>query len=168
MNKRVIKTVCLILLISVIIVGCSSSLKSENVILKNEAIAANENNNILKSEASAIKEKNEKLESSVNDLNKKLKELEKSLAKELPFENKSNMYPIYTANIDTYKREVGAYTYMPEEMDLNKKLSTLVKVLSEGYFKNLPIEILNIEEVDKKRIVTVNLKEAEENQIGQN
>ena len=164
MYKRLIKTVCLIFLISIIITGCSNSLKSENMILKNEAVAANEKNFRLNKEAIEIKEKNEKLENSVNDLNKKLKELEKSQVKELPFEKKSNIYAIYTANIDTYKKEVGVYIYIPKETDLNKKLSTLANVLSEVYFNNLPIEILNIEEVDKKKIVTVNLKEAKENQ----
>lgn len=164
MNMRIIKTGCLVFLISIIITGCSNSLKSENMILKNEVIVGNEKNLSLNKEAIVIKEKNEKLESTVNDLNKKLKELEKSLEKELPFEKKNNVYTIYTANLDRYKREVGVYIYMDKGIDINKKLSTLTKVLSEVYFNNLPIEILNIEEIDKKKIVTVNLKEAEENQ----
>jgi hypothetical protein len=53
---------------------------------------------------------------------------------------------------------------MPKETVLKKKLEILAKVMSEVYFSNLPIQVIRIEEIDKKKIAIVNLKESAENQ----
>jgi hypothetical protein len=152
MSKRTIKFSCSIFIISMIITGCSNSIKNENSILNEEIVV--------------LKEKNAELEKSINSLNDTLKEYENRKAKEKEehAELRNNMYPIYTANVDTYKKEVGTYIYVPKEADLKEKLINLAKGLSEVYFNNLPIEFVNIEEVDKNKILVVNLRESEDNQ----
>ncbi|MEG0774305.1 hypothetical protein [Clostridium sp.] len=152
MNKRIIKASCSIFTLCMVITGCDNSLKNENTILNEEIIV--------------LKEKNAELEKSINSLSDTLKEYEnrKAKEKEEQAELRNNMYPIYTANVDTYKKEVGTYIYLPKEADLKEKLSNLAKGLSEVYFNNLPIEIVSIEEVDKNKILVVNLRESEDNQ----
>jgi hypothetical protein len=152
MNKKLIKTGCLIVIISLIITGCSTSLKNEN--------------SILSQEITALKEKNSNLENKIADLNNKIKEqeIEFDKIKKTYFNKNDNMYPIYTADIDTYERKIDVYFYITKETVLKQKLQILSKVLSEAYFDNLPIKVLRIEEIDKKKIAIVNLSESAENQ----
>jgi hypothetical protein len=151
MIKRGIKLGCTIFIITGIITGCSNSLKNENSILNNE-------NTVLNNEISVVKEKNAELQKSIDSLNEKLKELENSVVNGISIEYRNNMYPIYTANIETYKKEVETYIYLPKEAELNQKLNTMARVLSEVYFNNLPIEISDIEEVDNKKNCSCKLK----------
>ncbi|TDT45756.1 hypothetical protein [Fonticella tunisiensis] len=150
MNKKIIKLASLILLISMLITGCSNSLKSENLELKNEI--------------EEVKEKNAILETTINNLKNQLKEQEAKMAseKERKFESE-NIYTIYTADINTYEKKAGEYIYISNETPLKQKLDILVNALSEIYFKNLPIEVVKIEELDKKKIAVINLKESKEN-----
>lgn len=131
--------------------GCSNSLKEEN--------------STLSKEIALLKEKNAALEKSVADLNKSLED-QKNLndtSAEPVFSSNSNIHPIYIANNNTYKIEKNAYIYISEETPLKQKLDILADALSEAYFSSLPIEVLRIEELDKKKIAVVNLKEASEN-----
>jgi len=148
-----------VLLLSIVITGCSTSLKNENDILSKEVIS--------------LQEKNTTMGNTIVDLENKIKELNNDqgilksridLLKESSLRYKDNMYPIYTADNYTYEIIIDAYIYMTKETALRKKLETLAEVLSEAYFDNLPIQVVRIEEINKKRIVIVNLKESAENQ----
>jgi hypothetical protein len=135
MNKKLIILCVTIFSVVIITSGCSNSLKDENIKLTKEI--------------SAMKEKNSALEKSLEELKE---------------ENKNSVYPIYSANIDTYDKEVHFGTYIAENLSLKDKLDALAKRLSEVYFSNLPIEVLEITEVDGKKVAVINLKESEENQ----
>ncbi|GEM_PF-465628 len=155
MIKRLREAFCFILFMSVIFTGCSNSSNS----LKDENIA-------LSKEVSTIKEENVNLEKTVKDLNDKLSKQEpkNNIAKEPSIKDKSNLYPIYTADTDTYKKQIDAYIYIPKELELKQKLDTLAKALSEAYFDNLPIQVVNIKDVDNKKVAVINLDESSENQ----
>lgn len=85
--------------------------------------------------------------------------------------NKSDIDPetvgkfkIYSKDINTDKEiileEFGFY----KEVDtIEKKLNVIASKLSSGEFKILPIELMEIEEIDGKKVATFNLKENEEN-----
>ena len=152
MIKKRLIACCFIFLMSIIFTGCSNSLKDENITLSKEV--------------NVNKEKNMALEKTINDLNNRLREQElKDSTKEEPtFKDKSNFYPIYSANINTYKKQIDAYIFIPKEIELKQKLNSLAKILTEVYFDNLPIQIVNFEDINKKKIVVVNLNETLENQ----
>jgi hypothetical protein len=136
----------------IIFTGCSNSLKSEN--------------DALKKELTEVKNKVSNLESANKDLTNQLEEEKEknSTIKLSVINNKDNIYTIYTANPDTYKKEADAYVYIPNSIDLKQKLTSIANALSEGYFSNLPIQVLKIEEANNKKIAVINLKESNENQ----
>lgn len=143
MKRKVTYVMFCICLCSLFFTGCSNSLK-------------NENTNLTK-EVDSLKAKNQDLEKKVSELTEKVKKYEvKSTTEEI--------YPIYTANIDTYKIEIKSYSYIKKDEVLLNKITSLCKILSENLFNNLPIEVLNIEERNGKSIAVINLKESEENQ----
>ncbi|HZK84683.1 MAG TPA: hypothetical protein VFC58_08415 [Desulfosporosinus sp.] len=151
MNKRVLKTVSFIFFMSIVITGCSNSLEDQN--------------NALKKEINEIKNVNAGLENTIKDLGSKLEEQEENNKGSVStFESKTNIYPIFTANIDTYEKEVGGYVYIPKSIELKQKLIILANALSEGYFNNLPIEVVKIEDINNKKIAVINLNETKENQ----
>jgi alanyl-tRNA synthetase len=152
LNKRGIRIFSVILLACITMTGCVNPLESEN--------------STLKKEIAEIKNNNTNLEKTVGELQNKLKEQEAKTTevKETALQNKDNIFPIYTANIDTYKKEADGYIYISSSIALKQKLETLTKVLSEAYFSNLPIQVVKIEEVDKKKVAVVNLSESKENQ----
>jgi hypothetical protein len=151
MNEKVLKIVSLIFFISIVITGCSNSLNNENSTLKKEI-----------SESKAVITD---LENTVKDLQNKLKEKAKNNMASVPtLENKNNIYPIYTANIDTCEKEVWIYAYSPNNAELEQKLIIIVNALSETYFNNLPIEVVEIEEINNKKIAVINLNESKENE----
>lgn len=152
MSGRILHAICHVLLISVMFTGCSNSLKSEN--------------NALKKELTEVKNKVSNLESANRDLTNQLKvqkEKDKTI-KVSAIKNKDNIYTIYTANQDTYEKETDSYVYISNNVDLKQKLTSISNVLSEGYFSNLPIEVVKIEETNDKKIVVINLKESNVNQ----
>lgn len=152
MSRRILHAICHVLLISVMFTGCSNSLKSEN--------------NALKKELTEVKNKVSNLESANRDLTNQLKvqkEKDKTI-KVSAIKNKNNIYTIYTANQDTYEKETDSYVYISNNVDLKQKLTSISNVLSEGYFSNLPIEVVKIEETSDKKIVVINLKESNVNQ----
>jgi hypothetical protein len=139
MNKKLIILCATIFSVIIITSGCSNSLKDENIKLTKEV--------------SSMKEKNSALEKSLEELKGEIK-----------IKNKNSVYPIYSANVNTYEKEVHFGTYIAENLPLKDKLDALAKALSEVYFSNLPIEVLEIAEVDGKKVAVINLKESEENQ----
>ena len=159
MKKKLIIVICFILLLNLFITGCSTSLKNENDMLNKEVISLQEKNTNMENTIAD-------LENTINNLNNDLEilKLRIDLIKESSLRYKDNMYPIYTADSYTYEKIIDAYIYMPKETALKKKLEILTKVMSEVYFNNLPIQVVRIEEIDKKRIAILNLRESTENQ----
>jgi cell division protein FtsB len=139
MNKKLIILCATIFSVVIITSGCSNSLKDENIKLTKEI--------------SSMKEKNSALEKSIEELKEENKNI-----------NKNSTYPIYSADINTYDKEVIFGAYIAEKLPLKDKIDALAKTLSEVCFSNLPIEILEITEVDGKKVAVINLKESEENQ----
>lgn len=150
MNKKIIQACCLALFMSIIFTGCSNSLKSQNEALKKEL--------------TDVKSKVTSLQSTNNDLQNQLEDEKKKNAKEAITYSKNDIYTIYTANIDTYKKEANSYIYISSDLDLKQKVTTIANALSVGCFSNLPIEVENIEEVNNKKIAIINLKESADNQ----
>lgn len=151
MNKKLLKTICGLFIVTLALSGCTASLKEENSALSREI--------------ALLKVKNADLESKISDLDNKLKEQQyvfESSSKPA-FRNSDNIYPIYTADINTYEVEEDAYIYIAKETSLKKKLDILAKALSEAYFNSLPIKVVRVEEVNNKKIAVVNLEEAAEN-----
>ena len=153
MDRKVLTLSLAICLSCIIVTGCSNSLQDEITIL---------NKNI-----ELEKEKNIELEKEKAVLNETLESLNKRVEKQVSIitsltrnsENGMNMHPIYTANINTYIKGIDFYITMPKEDSLKSKLSTIAKTLSEVYFSNLPIEVL---EIDDKKIAIINLEERSE------
>jgi hypothetical protein len=159
MKRKLIIIICFILLLSLIITGCSATLKNENDILSKEVISLQEKNTNMINTIS-------NLESTISVLNndKEILEFRIDKLKKSSLRYKDNLYPIYTADLYTYEILIEAYNYMPKETTLKKKLEILAKVLSEAYFDNLPIQVVRIEEINKKKIAIVNLMESAVNQ----
>jgi hypothetical protein len=149
-NKKIIQACCLVLIMSVIFTGCSNSLKSQNEALNKELADA--------------KSKVTSLQSANNELQNQLEDEKKKNAKESIIYNKNDIYTIYTANIDTYNKEANSYIYISSDLDLKQKVTAAANALSVGCFSNLPVEVMNIEEVNNKKIAVINLKESDENQ----
>jgi hypothetical protein len=158
-KKKLIIVICFILLFSFVSTGCSASLKNENDILRKEVIS--------------LEEKNANMEKTIADLEYTIKNFNidsenlKARFNQIngsSLRYKENIYPIYIADNYTYEKIIAAYIYIPKETVLKKKLETLATVLSDTHFNNLPIEVVRIEEVNKKKIAIVNLKESLENQ----
>lgn len=150
MNKNIVKAVSVIFLMNMVITGCANSLKDENTALKEELIQ--------------VQATNANLENKVQDLSKQLEE-SKNSGETSASQNSTKAYPLYTANIDSYKKEIGGYININNDVELKEKLVTLTSTLSEKYFDNLPIEVLNIEDVDGKKIAVINLMESKDNQV---
>lgn len=149
MNRRVIKAVCYILLIGLVFTGCSNSLKSENGTLKKELEEA-------KTKISNLESENKNLTNQLEEQKKNNKKTDESI------NNKDNIYTIYTANSDTYEKQTGIYVYISNTDDLKQRMTVIANVLSEGYFSNLPIEVVKIEKTDNKKIAVIDLKDSNE------
>lgn len=152
MKIRSLKSICFLLFLSVFLPGCSNSLRDENTSLKKEL--------------ADMKGINLSLENTIEDLKIQLEDEKQknNTIKLSTVKNKGNIYTIYTANMNTYKREEAAFVYIPGSLDLQQKLTAIAGVLSEGFFDNLPIKVEKIEEVNDKKIAVINLEEMAENQ----
>ncbi|KOA18560.1 hypothetical protein CLHOM_34620 [Clostridium homopropionicum DSM 5847] len=143
MKRKVTFVMFCICLCLLFFTGCSNSLKNENANLSKEI--------------DSLKAKNQDLEKKVSELTEKVKKYEEKNITE-------DIYPIYTANIDTYKREIHSYVNINKDEIMMNKITALSKALSENFFNNLPIEVLNIEQKNGKSIAVINLNESKENQ----
>lgn len=153
MDRKVLTLSLAICLSSIIVTGCSNSLQDEITKLNKSYDIEQQKNVKLEIEKAVL---NEKLES----LNKR-QEKQISIITTLTRDsvNGMNIYPIYSANIDNYNKEIDFYITMPKEDSLKRKLGTIAETLSEFCFGNLPIEVL---EIDDKKIATIDLEETSE------
>ncbi|MGL5086583.1 MAG: hypothetical protein ACRC68_12835, partial [Clostridium sp.] len=88
---------------------------------------------------------------------------------ELPKETQveEEYFNIYTANIDSYKKEVKIKKSIPIIVGENQreyKLKNIVYSLSKNCFSMVPIEFVKIENINGKDIAIINLKELKENE----
>lgn len=157
MNKKLIILCATIFTVVIITSGCSNSLKDENIKLTKEVSSMKEKNNVLEKSVVELKEE-------TKNLNTKLEEVDGKNVFTSETGSKNDVYPIYSANVDTYAKEVHLGTYIAESLSLKNKLDALAKTLSEVYFDKLPIEVSEITEANGKKIAVINLKENEENQ----
>lgn len=158
MKKRLAAILMLILVPVLVLSGCSKGKNQEIDKLKNEITSLQDKNKSLENKVTELTKESE-------NLNSKLKEYESSgTAGGEAGSNSDNVYPIYTANSDTYKREVLVTTYVPNNYTLKQKLDAIAKTLSEVKFKGLPIEVTGIKDVNGKKVAIINLKESKENQ----
>ena len=149
-------TICAVVMITS---GCSNSLKDKNASLTKEISTVKEKNIVLEKSVVDLKEE-------TKSLNTKLEELaaKNVFVNETDSKSKSNVYPIYSANVNTYDKEVHVGTYIAENLSLKSKFDAISKTISEVYFDKLPIEVIEITETNGKKIAVINLKESEENQ----
>ncbi len=78
--------------------------------------------------------------------------------------NKDNLYVIYTvSNTDYNATKNAAYLYISADKKLKEKLGIISDAVSNMFFENLPIEVVDIENKDGKKIAVINLLENENN-----
>ena len=159
MYKKLIILCATIFAVVTITTGCSNSLKDENVKLTKEISAMKEKNSELEKSATALKEESKNLSNKLEALEAKDVFINEEVSK-----NKNSVYPIYSADVNTYAKEIHYGTYIPENLSVKNKLDALAKALSEVYFNKLSIEVSEITEIDGKKIAVINLKESEENE----
>ncbi len=68
--------------------------------------------------------------------------------------------PIYTANTNTYEKEIKFYMAIPKNISMEEKLDIVANKVSQYCFGGLPIEVLEIIEIGDKRVAIVNLEES--------
>lgn len=160
MKKHISGIICVLVVCMMMLPGCSKT-------------ASKDSNSQLNQEIAALKDKNTSLENENKALQQELKICQEKLNNQLDIleqiskdEKKSryDIIPIYTANIDTFKREIDVYTSIPKDKTLEEKLDFVAEALSRQHFSGLPIEVEKIEDIDGKTIAIVNLKELPENQ----
>lgn len=160
MFKKVISLCVMVSLLCLCFSGCSSkTLKENNITLNNEIISVKQKNTDLEKKVSELNSENEKLSDKVKNL-----ESNNSAISENMIKFKDNVYPLYTANYDSFKKESYLWIYIDEKSPVKDKLDILSKALSKVYFGNLPIEVSGVKNINGKKIAVVNLKESEENQ----
>jgi cell division protein FtsL len=160
----VLKRTYLVLLACVLVLlsftGCTNTtLKNNNTSLNNEIISVKQKNSDLEKKVSELTNDNQKLGDRVKELESNSSSINESMSK-----IKEGVFPIYTANIDSLKRETYLWVYVDVKSPIKAKLGVLAKTLSEVYFRGLPIEIGDIKDVNGKKIAVVNLSESAENQ----
>lgn len=173
MGKK-FKTTFLIVIILVI------SLFIINIIFYNPSMTKKENEqqetiNELLSKIMNIEDEFKHYKDENNRLNQELFNLQDSLIrnKELVEEqvkiinNKDNwrfkqnnlIFPIYTANWFDGNREILFYTSQPKELSLEEQLNSIAYKLSQYCFEGLSIDLVEIKEIENKKVAVVNLKE---------
>jgi len=159
MYKKIILLSGIMLFLIMIASGCSNSLKDENAKLTKEISDMKDNSGKLKNSI-------DELTQQAKNSNDKVKDLEASNAiiSEQISKHKNSVYPIYSANINSYAKEIHFGTYISENLSQKNKLEALAKALSEIQFNKLPIEVSEIVEIDGKKIAVINLSESVENQ----
>lgn len=80
------------------------------------------------------------------------------------FLRENEVLPIYDGNVDTYDREIVFYISFPKTLTLDEKLKVICSKLSQYCFNGLPIEFEGIENIEGKRVATINLREASLNE----
>ncbi|MGV8980914.1 hypothetical protein [Clostridium sp.] len=159
MYKKIISLCVVIVTVVVLISGCSNSLKEANTTLTKEISTVKEKNSKLENSVVELTEESKNLKTKLKDLEVKAGFIEEEISKP-----KNSVYPIYSADVNSYVKEIHFGTYISEDLSVKNKLDALSKAISEIHFNNLPIEVYEITEIAGKKIVVINLKESEENQ----
>ena len=126
-------------------------------------------NKILENKNNELEIELEKLQWNIKNLSNKTEWQKNELISALNEETfkKSNLIlPVYRANIDTYEREIDFYKILPKNISLKEQLQAIGNSLSEYYYNNSPIEVLKIENIDNKKIATIDLREDKGNEVG--
>lgn len=137
--KKSALTVSCFMLMSVLLSGCSGD---------NEEIKA------LKSELEQAKSQIESLKNTTQSSTKST-ETDKTETQKQSY----TVYTVYTANRNTYQKEIDAHVYLPANMEVKQKIQALADTLSKDRFEKYPIEVMKIEENDQKNIAVINLKD---------
>ncbi|TGE39784.1 hypothetical protein E4K67_01985 [Desulfosporosinus fructosivorans] len=153
MDRKVLTLGLVMCLSSITVTGCSNSQQDEIARLDKSYVLEQQKNVELEKEKAVL---SESLESANKRVEKQVSIIT-SLSKDSA--NEMNIYSICTGNIDDYSKVIDFYITMPKELSLKSKLSTIAETISEAYFSNLPIKVL---EIDDKKIATVNLEEMPE------
>lgn len=169
--KKSIQVFLLIFTLIIMTLGCSTAdeeiadITASNQELELLVEKLTEENNgyqeeihILKYNVDDLEQLNKSAYSIINEQNSIIQSLQQHGKEE------NIIFPIYTANIDTYELEIAYYTSIPKSYSLNDKIDSLAQTISKNNFSNLPIEVVKIEQIDGKQIATINLKELPENQ----
>lgn len=159
MYKKIISLCVAIFIVVIMVSGCSNSLKDENVRLIEEITAMKEKNSELEKSVAKLTEESKNLNDKLMALEAKEAFINEEISK-----HKDSVYPIYSADVNTYAKEIHFGTYIPGNLSIKNKLEAIANALSEVYFSNLPIEVSEITEISGKKIAVINLKESEENQ----
>lgn len=78
----------------------------------------------------------------------------------------SEKFKIYSKNINTDKEIiVEEFEFSDDINTIDNKLNVVARKLSDSMFKGLPIELIQIKEVEDKMIAIFNLKENEDNLV---
>ncbi|EYE89238.1 hypothetical protein Q428_03470 [Fervidicella metallireducens AeB] len=157
--KKTLTTISIFILGILFVTGCSNSVRTENQRLNQELIS-------IKSDKSKLEKRNSELEKNLSELTKEINELKNSTISinDEALNKSDNIYKIYTANNDTYEKEIGLWVYIPKNISIINKLDMLGKTLSDVYFNGLEIKIEKIENTDGRKIAVINLKESKINQ----
>lgn len=73
-------------------------------------------------------------------------------------------FKIYSKDINTEKEMIiDEFGFYKDIDTIDKRLNVIASNLSSSQFKNLPIELIEVEEIEGKKVAIFNLKENEEN-----
>lgn len=138
MNKKLILTI--VLTLTMFLVGCSSNSTSNP---KNDN---NTNNTVVEDSKDTDKnatnnKENKPVETPKNDKQEKEK------------------FSIYTMDADSMSIKEISNIELSKDLSLDNKLKELSKALSEKVFEGLPIEVKSIDNINGKKIATINLEE---------
>lgn len=120
-----------------------------------------------------LEEVNEKLESSIQMLQNEISATKSIVDEQIrvynnlqgtPGVGQYTVYPVYTANIDTYEQEIQFYLSIRDQLPLRDKLQEVADKLSVYIYNSMPIEVERIEVIEEKQVAVINLKEHSANE----
>ncbi|MGL4737480.1 MAG: hypothetical protein ACRCW2_08525 [Cellulosilyticaceae bacterium] len=76
----------------------------------------------------------------------------------------TSTFIIYDVDVNDYKTTVSSTVEIPDQLSLEEKIQALCNTLSKVKF-TLPIELVSIDEVGKRKIATINLRDGEEGKV---
>lgn len=115
------------------------------------------------------KDKNNRLNQELVDLQDSLKRNKELVEEQVKIiNNKDNwrfkqnnlIFPIYTVNWFDGNLEILFYTSLPKDFSLEEQLNSIGNKLSQYCFEGLEIDLVEIKEIENKKVAVVNLKES--------
>lgn len=178
--RKIVITIMFIVFTSIIISGCTNTSKVEN----NKELA--EKIVLLEEKNAEILEKIEEMQRDKEEAEKEnlwLKNNMSNLYQDIYMtrgiikeqakvnhirENQSlkgqyEIFSVHTINVNTDEREIKYYISLEKEKSLKEKIEVIAQKLSEYSF-GLPIELVELKEIEDKKIAIINLKESHYNQ----